>query len=144
MGARIVKNNQEFKQTAAEFELYSDFDHTFLPHPFTSQISRVVDVDAVKQSLRNLILTNKYERLRNPDFGGNIRRYLFEPYMPTTAIEIKQEIEDMIDRFEKRVRVIEVDVQDDIERNAISITIIFGIRQATENQRLDLTLYRVR
>jgi phage baseplate assembly protein W len=144
MGARIVKNNQEFKQTAGEFELYSDFDHTFLPHPFTGQISRVVDVDSVKQALRNLILTSKYERLRNPDFGGNIRRYLFEPFMPTTAIEMKQRIEDMIDRFEKRVRVIEVNVEDDVERNAILITILFGIRQSVENQKLDLTLYRVR
>lgn len=144
MGARIAKNNQEFRQQAADFELYSDFNHSFLPHPFTGQISRVSDVDSVSQSLRNLILTNKYERLRNPDFGGNIRRYLFEQFKPTTSIELQQRIEDMINRFEKRARVIEVDVEDDPDRNAIAITIVYSIRKVEQQQRLNLTLYRVR
>ncbi len=69
MGVKTALKDDEFKQLNKDRDIYSDFNHTFLPHPFTNQISRKTNVDAIKLSMRNLILTNKFERLRNPAFG---------------------------------------------------------------------------
>lgn len=144
MGARTTKNNEEYKQVSGNSELYSDFTNSFLPHPNTGQVTRRRNVDSVKQSLRNLILTNKYERLRNPTFGGNIRRYLFEDVNDITAYEIKSDIEYLIKEYEPRVRLIEVRVDPSENNNAMNVFIRFGVFSFTEDTSLDIQLYRVR
>lgn len=144
MSARKATKYEEFQQTAAETDVYSDFDTSFLPHPFTGQITRRKNVDSVKMSLRNLILTNKYERLRNPEFGGNVRRFLFETFTPTTAPELETEIEYLVKNHEPRAQLIQVKVTPDEDNNAMNINIVFRTNLVQENQNIDLTLYRVR
>lgn len=144
MGVRIAKENDQYLQTGANFEIYSDFGIAFLPHPNTGQISRRTNVDSVKMSLKNLLLTNKYERLRNPKFGGNIRRWLFEPFINTTYVEIEDQIRQMISNHEPRVFVTNVTVVPDEDRQLIDITISFGLITANVTDELNLTLYRVR
>jgi phage baseplate assembly protein W len=89
-------------------------------------------------------LTNKYERLRNPTFGGNIRRYLFEDVNDITAYEIKSDIEYLIKEYEPRVRLIEVRVDPSENNNAMNVFIRFGVFSFTEDTSLDIQLYRVR
>lgn len=144
MSARKATQYDEYQQTGTNTDVYSDFDNTFLPHPLTGQITRRKNVDAVKMALRNLILTNKYERLRNPEFGGNIRRYLFETFTPTTATEIEDHIKYLVRNYEPRVRLIETKVTPNEEQNAMNIRIIFATNLVQENQEVELTLYRVR
>ena len=144
MSARKATKYEEFQQTANLTDVYSDFDAIFLPHPFTGQITRRKNVDAVKMALRNLILTNKYERLRNPDFGGNIRRYLFETFSENTAPEIEDEIKYLVRTYEPRVQLIETKVTPDEDNNAMNIRIVFRTNLVQENQEVELTLYRVR
>ena len=144
MGARKATKYEEYQQSGAGTEVFSDFDNMFLPHPYTGQITRRTNVDSVKMALRNLILTNKYERLRNPDFGGNIRNYLFENINTSTAIDIENHIKYLIRNYEKRVNLIRVKVTPDEENNSIDINIIFATNLSQENQEIDLTLYRVR
>jgi len=144
MSARKATKYEEFQQTADLTDVYSDFDAIFLPHPFTGQITRRKNVDAVKMALRNLILTNKYERLRNPDFGGNIRRYLFETFSENTAPEIEDEIKYLVRTYEPRVQLIETKVTPDEDNNAMNIRILFRTNLVRENQEVELTLYRVR
>jgi len=95
-------------------------------------------------SLRNLILTNKYERLRNPEFGGNIRRYLFETFTPSTATEIEDEIKYMVRNYEPRVQLLDTKVTPDEDNNTMNIRIIFRTNLVSERQEVELTLYRVR
>lgn len=144
MAARIIKNNEEFKKDAANYEVYSDFDHTFLPHPYTGQISRLKDVDCVKAALRNLILTNKYERLRDPEYGTRIPRFLFEPFFFVQPEELKLEIETAVEKYEPRVRLLDTVVEYQEEENRVYIKIEFSVRLSQETQTLDLNLYRVR
>jgi len=145
MGVKTALKDDEFKQLNKDRDIYSDFNHTFLPHPFTNQISRKTNVDSVKMALRNLILTNKYERLRNPDFGGNLRRYLFEPFDDDRIPEeIKQAIEELVELYEPRVRLLEVDVQSNEDLNAMNVRIQFSIITSQTDESLDITLYRVR
>lgn len=144
MSARKATKYEEFQQTADNTDVYSDFDSTFLPHPFTGQITRRKNVDSVKMALRNLILTNKYERLRNPEFGSNIRRYLFENFSPNTSGEIREHIKFLVENYEPRIRLIDVLVANDEDNNAFNIRISFAINLTQENQEVELTLYRVR
>ena len=144
MGVRTATKNDEYRITGKSDDFYSDFNHTFLPHPNTGQISRKVNVDAVKLALRNLILTNKYERLRNPEFGTNIRRFLFETYDGFIEEELKSEITRAVETFEPRVKLIEVDVQTQPDDNSIFINIEFAIVSSQNTDNLELVLYRVR
>ena len=145
MGVKTARSNEEYKISAKNRDLFSDFNHSFLPHPNTGQISRKTNVASVKMALRNLLLTNKYERLRDPEFGGNIRRWLFENLEPVNVTrEIKRHIEEMIRNNEPRVRVIEITVTANEERAEINVNIEFAVTTAETNQNLDITLYRVR
>lgn len=144
MSARKATKYEEFQLTGTNTDVYSDFDSTFLPHPFTGQITRRKNVDSVKMALRNLILTNKYERLRNPEFGGNIRRFLFETFTETTAKEIEEHIKYLIRNYEPRIRPLQIKVTPDEEKNTMSVLIVFSTNLSQENQEIELTLYRVR
>lgn len=144
MGVKTATKNDEYRQSARNRDIYSDFNHTFLPHPNTKQISRKVNVDAVKLAVRNLVLTNKYERLRNPEFGGNITHYLFEELNKDTAREIENDIKWLIDTYEPRAKVIDVVSYLPDDGNYIDLTITFNVITSKEVEDLNITLYRVR
>jgi len=144
MGVRVAKQNEEYKLSGRVDDIYSDFNHTFRAHPNTGQIVRKTNVDAVKLALRNLILTNKYERLRNPRYGGNIRRYLFETIEPRIESEIAQEIEYMVRNYEPRVQLIETKVKASEEDQAVYVRLVFYTVSAKDQQEIDLVLYKVR
>lgn len=71
--AQYVNNGK----TVASENIYSDLNLSFKPHPITGDITRKTDVDAVKQSIKNLISTNHYERPFKPSLGANLRGKLF-------------------------------------------------------------------
>jgi phage baseplate assembly protein W len=144
MGARIIKNNQEYKQTDADFELYSDFDNMFLPNPFTKQLGRKTNESSVSQSLRNLLLTNKYERRRNPDFGSTLSKFLFEPFSPVILGQIKTRVEKTIKNNEPRVRILDLEVTTDSQEQTLIIDLRFATVSAPKPERLRVTLNRVR
>lgn len=144
MGARLALENEKYLQSGAQMEIYSDFLHTFLPHPNTGQITRKTNVDAVKMAIHNLIMTNKYERLRNPKFGGNISKYLFENGSPALYGVIKADIKDIIRTYEPRANVLDVNVSGDLEAHQLYITITFNVVTSQKPERINLTLHRVR
>ena len=144
MGVKVARQDDFYKQTGRVDDIYSDFNHAFRPHPSTGQITRKTNVDAIKLALRNLILTNKYERLRNPTYGSNLRRYLFEPIEPRIEQEIEQHIDTLIGNYEPRVNVIKTSVRASEEDQAVYITIRFNVVTAKDPQEMDLVLYRVR
>lgn len=143
-GARLTKKNDEYLQTGASYEIYSDFNSMFLPHPNTGQVTRKTNIESIKQAVRNLVLTDKYERVRNFDFGTDIKRYLFENFDKITQIELKQKIEAAIKRFEPRVNVEEVIVDPSEDTNTLFVTIRFHVVMIPDVQQVNLTFYRVR
>jgi phage baseplate assembly protein W len=144
MGVKTALKNEEYKQVKRNKDLYSDFNHTFLAHPQTGQISRKTNVDAVKLAIRNLVLTNKYERLRRPNFGGNVSRYLFENVEPMLMIELQDHVKWLIETYEPRARVIDVVATLSSDELTIHMNITFSVVTTVDPQSLDLTLYRVR
>ena len=79
---------------------YTDMDLNITPHPSSGDLVLKYDKDAVKRSLRNIMLTNDYERPFRPSFGANLRAQLFELADDLTKYEIRKEITEAISTFD--------------------------------------------
>ena len=106
---------------------YKDINITFKKHPVTNDVVVSKDASAIKQAIVNLLLTNKGERLMNPEYGSDIRRFLFEPLDYGTSALIKQNIVTTIGRFEPRISVQEIVSRPDFENNGFEITMTYSI-----------------
>jgi phage baseplate assembly protein W len=87
----------------------------------------LTDIDAVKNSVKNIIQTQAHEKLFNFEFGSGVRGLLFENVNPFTAIALKREIEQSISKYEPRVSQVTVDISDNSERNSYTISMTFNI-----------------
>lgn len=117
--------------------LYSDFDVSFEPNPITGDISLNYDEKAISQALKFLVLTNLFERPFQPDLGGDINRALFGPITPATMTFIKEKVRDIIENYEGRVELVNIDVVS--YDHAVKITVFYTIRN-NENT-LQTTIY---
>ena len=123
---------------------YSDLDLNFTIHPVKKDINIWKDEQAVIHAVRNLLVTSHYERPFQPDLGSNIRRLLFEPLDNITATSLEREIIQTITNFEPRVRIIDLDVSTNDERNAFEVYIQFDIINRTEPITIRFLLQRIR
>lgn len=128
----------------ARSNLYSDFDFNFIANPNNGDIGRKVDTEAIKQSVRNLILTNKGERPFQPALGSRIRGLLFELADPFTALELQKEIVNTIENFEPRVSLIDVRVTDNQDFNRYNIQIHFALVSTGQQENVDFYLERIK
>ena len=100
---------------------YSDFDFPFKKHPTTGDVPIKRDVEAVKQSVRNILLTRRGEKFFDPDFGGSLTEFLFENFDPIVEIEMEERIINTLRNYEPRVKVLSVDITDLSHRNALNL-----------------------
>ena len=119
---------------------YSDLDLFFSKKATSKDISKVTDVKAVKRSVRNLILTNPYEKPFHPEIGSGVRDILFEPMTPITAHVLTRKIQLVIENFEPRARLIGVKALPDLDRNAYEVVIEFYVVN-TPTELVDLTVF---
>ena len=129
---------------ARSTRIFSDLDFNFTAHPVTGDVARRYDESAIKASIKHLLLTKHFERPFHSEIGSPITQLLFEPASPMTIVMIKRAIEDVITNFEPRVSLIEVQVFDNLDNNAVSVTIVFKIKNTTTPITLDLVLERTR
>ena len=126
-------------------QIYSDIDLFFGPKTGSKDITKVIDVTAVKRSVRNLILTNPYEKPFHPEIGSGVRDILFELMTPITAYVLTMKIEEVIENFEPRARLIGVRAIPNLDNNAYEVTIEFYVVNApTELVSMEVLLERVR
>ena len=137
-------NADKYTPLKAQENIFSDMFTNFNVHPDLHDLTIKKNEEAVKTAVRNLILTNRYERPFNPTFGGNIRKYLFEPITPMTQDAIRADIVAAIENFEPRARIISVIVTPYVDENAYSITITFYVINTSTEVTLNTILYRVR
>jgi len=124
--------------------VYSDFFTDLDKHPIRSTVLRKTNVDAVKQSLRNLMLTDRGERLFQPNLGGNIRAMLFENITAQTFLTMQEHIKDVITAHEPRADVIDVVIAQTSQEHEVQVTIVFRVVNVQEPVTLELLLERVR
>ena len=119
---------------------YTDLDLFFAKKSTSKDISKVTDIQAVKRSVRNLILTNHYEKPFHPEIGSGVRGVLFELMTPITAHVLTQQIELVIENFEPRAKIISVTAQPNLDRNEYECTISFYVVNAP-TELVDLTVF---
>ena len=124
---------------------YKDLDLNFKLVNSTKDVNRVTDVLAVKRSVRNLVLTNHFEKPFHPEIGSGVRDMLFELMTPVTAQILTRKIEDVITNFEPRARLVSVRALPNLDRNAYEVYIEFYvINTPTELVDVSVLLERLR
>ncbi len=139
MAASAYLDAQVNNNSDRNLRQYSDLDLFFSKKNSDSDISKVTDVQAVKRSIRNLVLLNHYEKPFHPEIGSGVREMLFELMTPVTAIVLTRKIEDVIKNFEPRARLVGVSAFPDLERNAYEVKIEFYVVN-TPTELVDLTV----
>lgn len=133
-----------FDKASTKFQVYSDFLNDLTPHPVIKDVVRYTNEAAVSRSIRNLLLTDRGERLFQPDLGSDIRKLLFETMSDSTSDLISKFVQDTIRFHEPRAKVLKVDVAAYEEENAYAITIQYLIINKQDPVQLTVTLDRVR
>ena len=124
---------------------YTDLDLFFGKKSSNSDVQEITDIKAVKRSIRNLVLLNYYEKPFHPEIASGVRDMLFELMTPVTATILARKIEDVINNYEPRARLISVTALPNLDRNEYEVSIEFYVvNQPTELVDLSIMLERVR
>lgn len=123
---------------------YKDLNLSFIANPATKDIAKLKDVEAVKRSVRNLIELNHFEKPFHPEIGSDIRNLLFENMTPVTHIAISRAVQDLIEAYEPRAKLISVETNAQIDSNAYDVTINFYVVGSPEPITIQAMLERVR
>ena len=123
---------------------YVDLDLSFKVNPFTKDLYLKTDEDAVKTALKNLIKTKNFERPFHPEIGTQAHTLLFENFGAAVNVAMKRTIEDTINTYEPRVRLIDVTINESTETNDLSVTITFTLKNSSNPITVTTLLSRVR
>lgn len=123
---------------------FSDLDMNFLANEVNGDVYKRFDENAIKTSIKNILLTSNGERPFHPEIGSPIRNLLFENYTPMLLLSIRRAIEYTLDTYEPRVQVLDVVVDPYVDENAIDIAVYFRIRNTDTTMAVTFTLDRTR
>jgi len=137
--------NQSSKTTF----VYKDISLYFTKNPVSGDVAQVTDVQDIKRAVRNLVLTNRWDRPFHPEIASRVRESLFEMFTPITINVIRNAIEDVLRIYEPRVDVTEVAVEDPefnyMDQNTLPIKIFFTLKNAPETlESVNVVLERIR
>ena len=147
----MAVDNSAYKDAQSQNDItrnvrkYTDLDLDFGKKVVGSDVPKVTDILAVKRSIRNLIQLNAFEKPFHPEISSGVRDMLFENMNPLTAVVLTSKIEDVINNFEPRARLVSVRTNPDFDRNQYNVSIEFYVVNApTELVDLDIMLERLR
>ena len=124
--------------------VYKDFDMAFTKNSLSGDINKKLDVNAVKQSIRTLLLSQPHERPFHPELGSTLWHSLFELMRPGMEIGLERQIEQQIANYEPRVRLTQVNARPDYDNNSYNVQIRFFVIGINEPQELTVSLTRLR
>lgn len=123
---------------------YSDLDLDFIPHPTTGDVVRKFGEDAIKRSIRNLVLTNFYDRPFRPGIGSNVSQVLFEQPSPIVSNLIKEFVKEVVTNFEPRVSLRRLDVEYDDQNSGYNVRLEYEIINRPQLRTIAIFLERIR
>ena len=124
--------------------IYKDLNLDFQQNTATKDIQKMLDVESVKRSVRNLINLNHYEKPFHPEVGSNLRALLFENITPQISHFIGKQIELLIRNYEPRCRLVQVANMPNLDRNGYSVSISFYVVNHPEPVQVETLLERLR
>ena len=111
---------------------FKDINITFKKHPVTGDVVVSKDASAIKQAIVNLLLTNKGEKLFNPEYGSDIRAYLFEPLDYGTAAQIQRNIAYSVNKHEPRVQIEDLRANPNFDDNGFDVEMTYSVRGSND------------
>ena len=123
---------------------FVDLDLNFKRNPITNDVVSKKGQNAIKQSIKNLVLTRIGEKLFNPIVGSYVYNLLFDNIVPETTIALQTSIEDVINTYEPRAIVNQVIVDPDPNNNGYLITLIKSFVNSPEPTAVEFFLERLR
>ena len=141
--ASISGNIQKAKVVSRK-KGHSDLDLSLKLHPIRKDLNVLKDDNAIKNAVKNLLISNAFERPFQPELGANLRGLLFEPADAITRIAIKQNIIDVINNHEPRVKTLSIRINDLSDQNAYRITVQFLIKEYDAQDSVEILLRRLR
>ena len=124
--------------------IYKDLNLDFQQNTATKDIQKMLDVESVKRSVRNLINLNHYEKPFHPEVGANLRALLFENITPQISHFIGKQIELLIRNYEPRCRLVQVANMPNLDRNGYSVSISFYVVNHSQPVEVETFLERLR
>ena len=131
-------------ESSRSARIYKDLDLDFQKNTATKDIQKLTDIESVKRSVRNLIKLNHYEKPFRPEVGSNLRAMLFENITPQINHAISKQIDLLIRNYEPRCRLVQLNVQPDVDRNGYRASISFYVVNSPERVQVDTFLERLR
>jgi len=140
---------QSVNQSSKTTFVYKDISLYFTPNPVTGDVTQITDVQDIKRSVRNLVLTNRWDRPFHPEIASRVREALFDMFTPVTINIVRNAIEDVLRIYEPRVDVTEIAVEDPdfnyMDQNTLPIKIFFTLKNAPETlENVNVVLERIR
>ena len=124
--------------------MFKDLDLDFTAHPVTGDISQKTDEEAVKRSVRNLILMTRYDKPFRPEIDSRVYRLLFEPVSPLVAMAIRSNIMDIVSSYEPRARLNDVQVVFDERKNSFDVLVSFMMTNSRTTSKVFVSIERLR
>ena len=141
MASRITSTGL---QSEIEQEIYRDIPMSFKVHPVTGNMKLVANAESIKQSVKNIVLTNFYERPYQPELGGNVLAELFENMTPITEYNVARNIRQALENSEPRAVIEDINTTPVEDQNTLRVSIKFSVRNIPEPIEVDVLLERIR
>ena len=132
------------KGLSTNIRSWADLDLDFTRHPVTKDITKKTNVEAVKRAVRNIILTNQYDKPFHPEIDGGVTRHLFGLSTAHTKHDIALAIQSCLKNYEPRVIVDNVSVTGDLDKNGFNVSIFFTVINSPEPIVIGIFLERTR
>ena len=139
-----IYDSTQTNESQRSSRIYQDLNLDFQINSATKDIQKITDVEAVKRSVRNLINLNHYEKPFHPEIGSNLRAMLFENMTPQINALISKQIEQLIQNYEPRARLVQARTVPLFDRNAYAVTINFQVVNSPEPVVVEQLLERLR
>ena len=143
-GDKQISGDLEQAKIVSKKKPHRDLDLSLKIHPIRKDIIPLKDDAAIKNAVKNLLISNFYERPFQSDLGANLRGLLFEPAGMLTNIQIRDNIRFCIEKYEPRVRVNSIDITDVVDENRYIIKVIFTIKEFSTKDSVEMVLRRLR
>ena len=139
-----ISGNLEQARIVSKKKPWRDLDLSLKIHPIRKDIIPLKDDAAIKNAVKNLLVSNFFERPFQPTLGANLRGLLFEPADAITKLDLKQGIRRVLDTHEPRIKVLNIKVLDESDNNSYRITVNFLIKEYDTAESVEIVLRRLR
>ena len=143
-GDKQISGDLEQAKIVSKKKPHRDLDLSLKIHPIRKDIIPLKDDAAIKNAVKNLLISNFYERPFQSDLGANLRGLLFEPAGMLTNIQMRDNIRFCVEKYEPRVSVDSIDITDVVDENRYNIEVFFTIKEFSTQDSVEIVLRRLR